>query len=109
MASGLRATKLRLGVLPGGRVLKTVIRAKTETEEMVKPIPGDEVPEISIRENLQGCSRLITATRLELGKATPDKYGVLDVRQKAGCLSVAVSEPQVHRTLFDPRNGDKRI
>jgi hypothetical protein len=59
-----------------------------------------EVPEISIRENRQGCSRLITATRVELGKARPDKYGVLDVCQKSRCLSVAVSEPQVHRTLL---------
>ena len=33
---------------------------------MVKPVPRDEVPEISIRENLQGCSRLISTTRVEL-------------------------------------------
>jgi hypothetical protein len=67
---------------------------------MVNPIPRDEVPEISIRENLQGCSRLTTATRVELGKARPDKYGMLVARQKPGSLSVAVSEPQVHRTLL---------
>jgi hypothetical protein len=46
--------------------LKAVIRAKKETEQMVKPVPRGEVPEISIRENLQGCSRLISATRVEL-------------------------------------------
>jgi hypothetical protein len=67
---------------------------------MVNRIPRDEVPEISIRENLQGCSRLITATRVELGKLQPDKYGVLDVRRKPGCLSIAVSETQMHRTLL---------
>jgi hypothetical protein len=77
-----------------------VIRAKTEIEQLVNPIPRDEVPEIRIRENLQGCSRLITATWVELEKATPDKYGMLDVRQSPGCLSVAVSEAQVHRTLL---------
>jgi hypothetical protein len=99
-ASGLRVTKPQLGALPDGCVSKTVIRAKTETEQMVKPIPRDEVPEISIRESLQGCSRLITATRVELEKLKPDKYGVLDVRRKPGCLSIAVSEAQVHRTLL---------
>jgi hypothetical protein len=77
VASGLRVTKPRLGALPVGCVSKAVIRAKPETEQMVKPIPRDEVPEISIRDNLQGCSRLITATRVELGKARPDKYGCL--------------------------------
>jgi hypothetical protein len=52
------------------------------------------------RENLQGCSRLVTATRIELGRWQPDRYGMLDVRQRPGCLSVAVSEAQVHRTLL---------
>jgi hypothetical protein len=37
---------------------------------------------------------------VERGRAKPDKYGVLDVRLKPGCLSVAVSEAQVHRTLL---------
>jgi hypothetical protein len=100
VASGGRVKKLRLGALPDGCVSKAVIRAKTEMEQMVNPIPRDEVPEISIRENLQGCSRLITVTRVELGKLQPDKYGVSDVRRKPGCLSIAVSEAQVHRTLL---------
>ena len=69
VASGGRAKKPQLGASPDGCVSKAVIRAKTETEQMVKPIPRDELPVISIRENLQGCSRLITATRVELGKA----------------------------------------
>ena len=42
----------------------------------------DEVPEIPVRENLQGCSRLVTATRIELGQAKRNKYGVSDIRQR---------------------------
>jgi hypothetical protein len=99
IASGMRMKKLPLGALPDGCVSKTIIHGKNETEEMKRP-SRDEVPEISIRENLQGCSRLSTATRIELGRAQPDKYGMLDVRQKPGSLSVAVSETQVHRTLL---------
>jgi hypothetical protein len=99
VASGVRVKKPQLGALPDRCVSKAVIHAKTGMDQMVNPIPRDEAPEISIRENLQGCSRLITATRLELGKLKPDKYGMLDVRQKVGCLSIAVSETQVHRTL----------
>jgi hypothetical protein len=98
-ASGMRVSKPRLGALPDGCVLKTVIRGKTEAEHIQRP-SRNEIPEISIRENLQGCSRLITTTRVELEKATPDKYGMLDVRHKPGCLSVAISEPQIHRTLL---------
>jgi hypothetical protein len=71
---------------------------KDRAEQIQRP-SRDEIPVISIRENLQGCSRLITATRLELGKLKPDKYGMLDVRQKVGCLSIAVSETRVDRTL----------
>jgi hypothetical protein len=97
-ARGMRVSKPRLGALPHGCVLKTVIRGKTEAEQIQRP-SRDEIPVISIRENLQGCSRLITATRLELGKLKPDKYGMLDVRQKVGCLSIAVSETRVDRTL----------
>jgi hypothetical protein len=100
VASGVHVKKLQLGALPGGCVSKAVIRAKTEMEQMLNPIPRDEVPVISIRENFQGCSRLIPATRVELGKLKPDKYGVLDVRRKPGCLSIAVSEAQVQRTLL---------
>jgi hypothetical protein len=37
---------------------------------------------------------------VELEKLKPDKYGVLDVRRKPGCLSIAVSEAQVHHTLL---------
>jgi hypothetical protein len=43
----------RLGALPDGCVLKTVIRAKTESEPVQRP-SRDEIPEISIRENLAG-------------------------------------------------------
>src|ERR1700678_1238464 len=100
VGSGMRMKKPPLGALPDGCVSKAVVHAKTETEQMAKPIPRDELPVISTRENLQGCSRLIAATRLELGKLKPNKYGMLDVSRKPGCLSVAVSEAQIHRTLL---------
>jgi len=99
VTSGLRVAKPRLGALPDGCVSKAVIRANTETEQMAKPIPRNEVPGISIRENLQGCSRLITATRVELGNETPDKYGVLDVRQKPGRLGAKCSLIRLCRTF----------
>src|SRR5262249_41067293 len=98
-ASGMRVRKPRLGPLPKGCVLKTVIRGKTEAEQ-IQSLSRDEIPEIHIRENLQGCSRLITATRVDLEKAKPDKYGMLDVRRRPRCLSVAASEVQAHRTLL---------
>jgi hypothetical protein len=99
VASGMRMKKPPLGALPDGCVSKTVIHGQTEAEQMRWPT-RDDVPQISVRENLQGCSRLVTATRIELGRAQPDRYGMLDVRQRPGCLSVAVSEAQVHRTLL---------
>src|ERR1700756_1497515 len=54
VASGVRVTKPRLGALPDGCVLKTVIRGKTKAEQIQRP-SRDETPKISIRENLQDC------------------------------------------------------
>jgi hypothetical protein len=56
----------------------------------------DEVPEIPVRENLQGCSRLVTATRIELGRVKLDKYGLLDVRQTP---AVYLSQFQKRRSI----------
>jgi len=67
---------------------------------VIERLRQEQIPEINVRETLQGCSGLTTASRFELEKAKPDKYGVLDIRLKPGCLSAAVSEAQVHRTLL---------
>jgi hypothetical protein len=59
--------------------------AKVATDLWIKKRPiRDEIPEISVRENLQGRARLVTATQIELGRVKPEKYGVLDVRQDPG-------------------------
>jgi hypothetical protein len=100
VAAGGRVKKPSLGVRPDGCALKAVIRAKKETEKMADTPSQEEIPKIILRETLHGCSELITASRIALSKAKPDKYGLLDIRLKAGCLSAAVSEGQVHRTLL---------
>jgi hypothetical protein len=45
----MHVKKPRLGALPDGCVLKTVIRGKTEAEQIQSP-SRDELPEISVRE-----------------------------------------------------------
>src|ERR1700730_16524368 len=67
VASGVRMKKPPLGALPDGCVSKKIILGKTESEQMRRPT-RDDVPQISVRENLQGCSRLVTETRIELGR-----------------------------------------
>ena len=100
VAMGMRIEKPLLGVLPDGCASKAVIRAKEEPKQVVGRTNQDQIPVLSVRETLQSCSKLITASRTELAKAEPDKYGMLDIRLRPGCLSVAVSEGQVHRTLL---------
>src|ERR1700722_11800207 len=63
VAAGARAKKPLLGVLPDGCALKAMIRAKKEMKQMVERLPQDQIPKINIRDTLQGCSRLITASR----------------------------------------------
>jgi hypothetical protein len=100
VAAGGCVKKPPLGVLPDGCASKAVIRAKKETEQVVERLPRDQTPKINVRDTFEGCSRLITVSRIELGKAKPDKYGMLDIRLRPGCLSVAVSEALVGRTLL---------
>ena len=51
VVSGMHIKKPPLGALPDGCVAKAVIRGKTDAEQMKRPT-RDEIPELSVRENL---------------------------------------------------------